>query len=68
MVHSVSMELQRDDFLKNNLNTARVMFDSLIKDYPNYGLGEALSKTANIVHERNFENAIASFRVLLRLR
>jgi hypothetical protein len=28
----------RNDFAKNKLGTARVMYDNLIKDYPEYGL------------------------------
>jgi hypothetical protein len=38
------------------------MFDYLIKDYHERRLSDALSKVAEIVHDKNFENAIVKLQ------
>ena len=42
-IESVSKEIQRDDPLKNNLYTVRVLFDRLIRDFPEVNLESATS-------------------------
>ena len=59
---SVSKELQLEDHSRNNLYTCRLLFDSLISDYPHLGFKTHLSKDADIVHDKHFENAIAKLQ------
>ena len=61
-IESVSKEIQRDDPLKNNLYTVRVLFDRLIRDFPDEELESAIGKDAAIVHKRHFENEIVKLQ------
>ena len=55
-IQSVSLELQNSNPEKNNLYTARILFDNLIKDYP------ALGFEHYIVHDKAFESAIVKLQ------
>ena len=61
-IESVSKEIQRDDPLKNNLYTVRVLFDRLTRDFPDEELESAIGKDAAIVHNKHFENAIVKLQ------
>jgi hypothetical protein len=62
IVESISKELQLDDYTKNNLYTCRFLFDSLLADYPQHDFKTHLDKTAVIVHDKHFENAIVKLQ------
>ena len=61
-VQSVSQELQRGDPEKNNLYTARLLFDNLIKDYPRLGFEIYVGINSQIVHDRAFESAMVKLQ------
>ena len=49
VIESVAKEIQRDDPLRNNLYTVRLLFDRLICDFPDEDLASGLGKDADIV-------------------
>ena len=61
-IESVSKEIQRNDPLKDNLYTVRVLFDRLIRDFPDENLESAIGRDAVIVHNKHFENAIVKLQ------
>ena len=67
-IESVSKELQLEDHVRNNLYTSRLLFDGLINDYPHLGFKNHLSKDADIVHDKHFENAIAKLQAPTGIR
>ena len=62
VVQSVSLELQGGNPEKNNLYTARLLFDNLIKDYPGLGFEFSIGVNAAIVHDRAFESAMVKLQ------
>ena len=61
-IQSVSLELQNSDPEKNNLYTARILLDNLIKDYPALGFEHYIGIHASIVHDKAFESAIVKLQ------
>jgi hypothetical protein len=61
-IESVSKEIQRDDPIRNNLYSVRLLFDRLIRDFPDEDLESGIGKDAAIVHDKHFENAIVKLQ------
>ena len=62
VVQSVSLELQGGNPGRNNLYTARLLFDNLIKDYPRLGYEFSIGVNAPTVHNRSFESAMVKLQ------
>ena len=62
VVQSVSLELQGGNPGRNNLYTARLLFDNMIKDYPRLGYEFSIGVNAPTVHKRSFESAMVKLQ------
>jgi hypothetical protein len=68
VVESVSKSLQKEDTTRNNLYTARLLFDNLINDLPGLNLAPQLGPNAAIVHNKFFESAIVKLQAPIEVR
>jgi len=62
VIESISKEIQREDPIRNNLYTARLLFDRLIADFPDVDLAAGIGKDGVIVHNKHFEQAIVKLQ------